>query len=205
MPWNALKTEWTACAAKSAGTSDWQKWEETDGLAYQPPLPWHALVAQLPVVHQLPANLRDEVKETRARLQRLNNVNPEAPQEYEKAAGRFGFLQTQSKDLEEAARDLRKIIVELDTRMESALGSTFDAVSKEFPRFFKLLLPGGRGRGQSHRPGRHAEHGHRGIRLPSGQAPAEFGPAFRRRTFTDGQRPRLCHSARQPDAFLHSR
>lgn len=118
--------------------------EETDGLAYQPPLPWHALVAQLPVVHQLPANLRDEVKETRARLQRLSNVNPEAPQEYEKAADRFGFLQTQSKDLEEAARDLRKIIGELDTRMESALRSTFEAVSKEFPRFFKLLLPGGR-------------------------------------------------------------
>lgn len=118
--------------------------EETDGLAYQPPLPWHALVAQLPVVQQLPANLKDEVKETRARLQRLSNVNPEAPQEYEKAADRFGFLQTQSKDLEEAARDLRTIIGELDTRMESALRSTFDAVSKEFSRFFELLLPGGR-------------------------------------------------------------
>ena len=118
--------------------------EEVDGLAYQPPLPWHALVAQLPVVQQLPANLREEVKETRARLQRLSNVNPEAPQEYEKAAERFGFLQTQSKDLEEAARDLRKIIGELDTRMESALRSTYDAVAKEFTRFFKLLLPGGR-------------------------------------------------------------
>ena len=117
---------------------------EADGLAYQPPLPWHALVAQLPVVHQLPANLRDEVKETRSRLQRLSNVNPEAPREYEKAADRFGFLQTQSKDLEEAARDLRKIIGELDTRMESTLRSTFDAVSKEFTRYFKLLLPGGR-------------------------------------------------------------
>ncbi len=118
--------------------------EEVDGLAYQPPLPWHALVAQLPVVQQLPANLRVEVKETRARLQRLSNVNPEAPQEYQKAAERFGFLQTQSKDLEEAARDLMQIIGELDTRMESALQSTFDAVSKEFTRFFKLLLPGGR-------------------------------------------------------------
>ena len=117
---------------------------EADGLAYQPPLPWHTLVAQLPVVHQLPANLRDEVKETRSRLQRLSNVNPEAPQEYEKAADRFGFLQTQSKDLEEAARDLRKIIGELDTRMETALRSTFDAVSQEFTRYFKLLLPGGR-------------------------------------------------------------
>ena len=117
---------------------------EADGLPYQPPLPWHTLVAQLPVVHQLPANLKYEVKETRSRLQRLSNVNPEAPQEYEKAADRFGFLQTQSKDLEEAAGDLRKIIGELDTRMESALRNTFDAVSKEFTRFFKLLLPGGR-------------------------------------------------------------
>ena len=117
--------------------------EEAAGLAYQPPLPLQALVAQLPVVQELPAGLKDDVRETRARVRRLSNVNPEAPQEYEEVASRFRFLQTQSDDLERAARDLQQVISELDNRMEGELRRTFDAVSTEFENFFKLLLQGG--------------------------------------------------------------
>ena len=117
--------------------------EEAAGLAYQPPLPLHALVAQLPVVQDLPAGLKDDVRETRARVRRLSNVNPEAPQEYEEVANRYSFLQSQSDDLEKAAGDLKRIISELDLRMEGDLRRTFDAVSTEFVNFFKLLLQGG--------------------------------------------------------------
>ena len=116
---------------------------EAAGVAYQPPLPWETVVAQLPVVQQLPLGLKEEVKATRARLRRLSNVNPEAPKEYEQAAERYQFLQTQSDDLERAAHDLRQIIRELDTRMERALRRAFDAISAEFAQFFKLLLQGG--------------------------------------------------------------
>ena len=117
--------------------------EEAVGLAYQPPLPFQALVAQLPVVRDLPTGLKDDVKETRARVRRLSNVNPEAPQEYEEVANRFKFLNDQSDDLEKAARDLLCVISELDDRMEGDLRRTFDAVSKEFVSFFQLLLQGG--------------------------------------------------------------
>ena len=117
--------------------------EEAVGLAYQPPLPLQALVAQLPVVHDLPAGLKDDVRETRARVRRLSNVNPEAPREYEEVANRYNFLHDQSDDLEKAARDLLCVISELDNRMEGDLRRTFDAVSKEFVSFFQLLLQGG--------------------------------------------------------------
>lgn len=117
--------------------------EEAAGLAYQPPLPLQALVAQLPVVHELPAGLKDDVRETRARVRRLSGVNPDAPREYEEVAGRFRFLQAQSDDLERAARDLQQVISELDNRMEGDLRRTFEAVSTEFAGFFKLLLQGG--------------------------------------------------------------
>jgi len=117
--------------------------EKAVGLAYQPPLPLQALVAQLPVVHDPPDGIRDDVRETRARVRRLSNVNPEAPQEYEEVAKRYNFLQSQSDDLEKAARDLLRIISELDSRMEGDLRRTFDAVSKEFIGFFQLLLQGG--------------------------------------------------------------
>lgn len=117
--------------------------EEAEELAYQPPLPLQAVVAQLPVVEQLPPGVDEEVRETRARLRRLSNVNPEAPKEYEQAAERHEFLLAQSDDLEKAARDLRRVIRELDERMEAELRQTFDAVSKEFVHFFKLLFQGG--------------------------------------------------------------
>jgi chromosome segregation protein len=117
--------------------------EESEELAYQPPLPLQTVVAQLPVVTELPVGLEEEVQETRARLRRLSNVNPEAPKEYEEAAGRHDFLLTQSADLEAAAADLRRVIRELDKQMEEALRRTFDAVSKEFVHYFELLFRGG--------------------------------------------------------------
>ncbi len=117
--------------------------EQSDALADQPPLPLDSMVEHLPVVHQLPEGMEDEVREMRARLQRLGNVNPEALHEYEEASTRHEFLLSQSKDLEAAAADMRKIIAELDQRMSVAFDSTFRAVDKEFVEFFKILFNGG--------------------------------------------------------------
>jgi chromosome segregation protein len=117
--------------------------EQSEEVAYQPPLPWDAFVQQLPVVESIPDGMDEEVRELRARLARLGNVNPDAVREYEEAAGRHEFLITQSTDLEAALADLRKIIAELDERMEVELRRTFDAVGKEFTRLFQQLFSGG--------------------------------------------------------------
>ena len=117
--------------------------EESEDMAYQPPLPLDAFVEQLPVVEELAEGLDVEVKEMRMRLSRVSNVNPEAPREYEEAAGRHEFLLTQSRDLETAASDLRKVIRELDELMEVEFLKTFKAVAIEFEHFFKILFNGG--------------------------------------------------------------
>ena len=117
--------------------------EESDEMAYQPPLPLEAFVEQLPVVETISPTLEAEVKEMRVRLGRVNNVNPDAPREYEEAAGRHDFLVTQSEDLEAAARDLRKVLRELDELMEVELRQTFKAVAEQFEHFFKVLFNGG--------------------------------------------------------------
>ncbi len=116
---------------------------ENADLAYQPPLPWDAFVEQLKVVESIPDTLEAEVRETRIRLGRLVNVNPDARREYAEAAERHDFLQTQSKDLESAAADLRKVIGELDGLMKVELETTFAAVSIQFTRFFQMLFNGG--------------------------------------------------------------
>lgn len=117
--------------------------EQSDSLAYQPPLQLDAVVEQLPILNELPDGFDSEVRETRARLSRLTNVNPEALREYDEAAERHEFLTSQSADLETAITDMRKVIKELDELMEEALQRTFAAVSEQFVHFFQRLFNGG--------------------------------------------------------------
>ena len=120
--------------------------ERLDDEAYQPPLPLEAIVEELPVVDELPEEMAAEIKTMRGRLSRVTNVNPEAPKEYEEAAGRHDFLLEQSVDLEEAAANLRKVIRELDELMEAELAKTFAAVSEHFVIYFQKLFNGGTAR-----------------------------------------------------------
>lgn len=117
--------------------------EQSDSLAYQPPLALDAVVEQLPILETMPDGLENEVRETRARLSRLTNVNPDALREYDEAAGRHEFLLSQSADLESAIADMRKVVSELDDLMEEALKRTFAAVSTQFVHFFQRLFNGG--------------------------------------------------------------
>jgi chromosome segregation protein len=117
--------------------------EESDAVAYQPPLPLDKYVEQLPVRTAIPETLEEEVRDTRAHLARASNVNPDAPREYDEAASRYDFLLTQSTDLEAAAADLRKVVKELDLLMEVAFERTFRAVAEQFVYFFQQLFTGG--------------------------------------------------------------
>ncbi|MEZ4663431.1 MAG: AAA family ATPase [Caldilineaceae bacterium] len=117
--------------------------EQGADMAYQPPLPLESTVEHLPVVESVPDGLEEEVKEMRARLSRVSNVNPDAPREYAEAAERFEFLSSESKDLQAAAADLRTVIKELDELMEVELRKMFQAVAVQFEHFFGLLFNGG--------------------------------------------------------------
>jgi chromosome segregation protein len=117
--------------------------EQSDEVATQPPLPLDAFVDQLPVVESVGEGLEGEVRETRARLSRLSNVNPDAPKEYEDAASRYEYLLIQSDDLEAAAADLRKVIRELDETMKGELTKTFNAIALHFREEFQRLFNGG--------------------------------------------------------------
>lgn len=117
--------------------------EMGDELAYQPPLPWDTIVQQLQPRDTLADGLEAQVRDLRARLNRVSNVNPDAPREYAEAASRHEYLLTQSADLDAAIADLRKIIRELDTVMETELTRTFAAVSEQFVHYFQKLFNGG--------------------------------------------------------------
>lgn len=145
--------------------------ETADEQAYQPPLPWEAVVQNLPVVDAVSDTLEGEVQELRARLSRVSNVNPDAPREYAEAAGRHAHLLTQSEDLEAAIEDLRKVIRELDEVMETELTRTFGAVAEQFVHFFQSLFNGGSARLVLAEPDDIANSGIEIIARPPGKRP----------------------------------
>jgi chromosome segregation protein len=125
----------------------------------QPYLPLQPLIAQLPLVEDLPEGVENDVRRFRIQLNRLGSVNPNAPKEFEELHARHEFLTRQISDLEQAAANLRQVIAELDNLMEKEFLATFEAVAREFSACFKRLFGGGEAQLVLTDPGNLAETG----------------------------------------------
>ncbi|MFO3796125.1 MAG: AAA family ATPase, partial [Anaerolineales bacterium] len=110
------------------------------------PLPIEGLVETLPVRHELPPDLEEQIARQRAHLRRLGPVNPQAQEEYEAERERLAFLKTQVEDLQKAEADLQKVIAELDERTQREFQKTFQEVDKHFREIFVRLFGGGSAR-----------------------------------------------------------
>ena len=117
-----------------------------DTISGPTPLPLDGMVEQLPVIHEIPAELEENVRRQRAQLRRIGPINQEAHQEYLQVKGRFEFLTDQVSDLHKAEEDLKQVITELDLLMEREFRRTFDAVAHEFRQVFTRLFGGGSAR-----------------------------------------------------------
>lgn len=56
-----------------------------------------------------------EAKEIKVRLAELGDVNISSIEEYEKVSKRYGFMTEQAADIEEAMKELSRIITNMDT------------------------------------------------------------------------------------------
>jgi chromosome segregation protein len=117
-----------------------------DNVSGPTPLPLEGMVEQLPVLHDIPIDLEENIKRQRAQLRRIGPVNPEAHAEYLQVKERFEFLTAQVADLHKAELDLKQVIAELDGIMQREFQRTFEAVSKEFKVIFTRLFDGGSAR-----------------------------------------------------------
>ncbi|MBN1976006.1 MAG: AAA family ATPase [Anaerolineae bacterium] len=120
--------------------------ELADSVTAQAPLPLRPVVSDLPIVEELPEGLQEELQRLRARLRRIGDVNPSAPEDYQEVKERHQFLTEQSADLIEASEKLQKVIAELDELMKTAFQETFDAVAERFAGTFTSLFNGGAAR-----------------------------------------------------------
>ena len=81
-----------------------------------------------------------------AELSRMGPINLLATEEYRRLDERHQLIAGQLSDLETSRTELGKVIVALDTEMESLFRKTFEATARHYWRFFAVLFPGGTGR-----------------------------------------------------------
>ena len=115
----------------------------SEAVTAQSPLPLRPLVAELPLVSELPPGLEEAIQNLRVRERRFRGANPHAVTEYEETRERYDFLAEQSDDLRKASAELRRAISELDQLMASAFWETFEQVADEFAATFPVLFGGG--------------------------------------------------------------
>jgi chromosome segregation protein len=91
------------------------------------------------------AETEEKCNEVRARIEALGPVNQQALEEFQEAAQRYDFLNTQRQDLLDSIRDTEKAIQELDTESRRRFKEAFDAVNDHFRHMFRTLFGGGQG------------------------------------------------------------
>lgn len=79
------------------------------------------------------------------RRERIGPVNPLAEQEYRETAERADFLAEQRRDLEESLTELKRVIADLDTHIETTFSDVFAATKEHFVEMVSVLFPGGKG------------------------------------------------------------
>ncbi|MBQ9328395.1 MAG: AAA family ATPase [Solobacterium sp.] len=91
-------------------------------------------------------NAREEVLQLRADIERLGNVNMEAPEQYNEVNERYEFLKKQIEELTASRDKILAAIEEMDHVMVTQFKSMFDQINKEFNDIFRNLYGGGKAR-----------------------------------------------------------
>ncbi|MFV0479742.1 MAG: chromosome segregation protein SMC [Anaerorhabdus sp.] len=89
-------------------------------------------------------NAKEEVLQLRQDIDRLGNVNMNAPEEFEEVNERFEFLSKQIKDLIDSRDKLLAVIDEMDHVMSRQFKEMFDAINSELNDTFRALFGGGK-------------------------------------------------------------
>ena len=89
-------------------------------------------------------NAREEVAALRSEIERLGNVNMNAPEEYAEVNERYETLKSQIAELSESRDKILAAIDEMDTVMKKQFRETFDAINSQFDDIFRSLYGGGK-------------------------------------------------------------
>ena len=89
---------------------------------------------------------RAKVYKLKQEIKALGDVNVGSIKEYERLNTRYEFLLNQKNDLEISSNNLLEIINDMDQIMTDKFKTTFENVSDEFSKIFKIMFQGGEGK-----------------------------------------------------------
>jgi chromosome segregation protein len=90
-----------------------------------------------------PEDERAEILRLKHQLELIGGIDEETINEYKTTEERFTFLDGQLKDIRAAIASTEKIIDELDDKIRAQSEKAFEAINKEFQKYFKVLFGGG--------------------------------------------------------------
>jgi chromosome segregation protein len=92
----------------------------------------------------LTADAQEKLKELRAQVERMGEVNVTAIEEHQELRDRHAFLSQQQGDLEGSLAQLKEAISKIDETSRLRFKETFDIVNEKFQQIFPRLFGGGR-------------------------------------------------------------
>lgn len=104
----------------------------------------HEAIHQYHLHPQLGDEAVERLKELRAQVEKMGEVNVTAIEEHQEIATRFDFLSKQKKDLEASLAQLTEAIKTIDETSRLRFKETFDIVNEKFQQVFPRLFGGGR-------------------------------------------------------------
>lgn len=102
-----------------------------------------AAVEQWTEVRQDRDALLVAIEQVKHQLELVGGIDPDIVQEQQQTQERFAFLKQQAHDLREAMTSLERVIDELDGSIKHQFNQSFQAITKNFAKYFKLLFTGG--------------------------------------------------------------
>jgi len=105
------------------------------------------LANELHTYHLLPALAPEseaELKDLRAQVEKMGEINLTAIDEHAELSKRYDFLIAQKKDLQSSIEQLKDAIQRIDATSRERFKQTFDVVNEKFQAIFPRLFGGGR-------------------------------------------------------------
>jgi chromosome segregation protein len=117
----------------------------------------------------LPEGAETRLAEIRGQVERMGEINLTAIDEHQELSGRFEFLSTQKKDLEDSIRSLKEAIHRIDATSRERFKETFHIVNDKFQQIYPRLFGGGRAQLLLTEEGPNAEPGVEIVAQPPGK------------------------------------
>lgn len=87
--------------------------------------------------------LKDKIEKLKREYIQIGGIDPMVINECKETDERYNFLAKELGDLEQAIVDLRKVIAQLDEKIDEQFNSIFKKINFEFNKYFRLIFGGG--------------------------------------------------------------